>query len=53
MWYRALGVASYGASPTFSMDSEDFAHGLNERIRLSNVQPGINFYLILFTELSK
>lgn len=53
MWYRALGVPSYGASPTFSKDSEDFAHGLNERVRLSNIKPGVNYFLILFTELSK
>lgn len=53
MWYRALGVPSYGASPTFSKDSEDFAHGLNERVPLSNIAPGINYYLSLFTDLSK
>ena len=53
MWYRALGVPSYAASPTFSKDSEDFAHGLNERVRLSNIRPGLNYYMILFTELSK
>jgi len=53
MWYRALGVPSYGASPTFSKDSEDYAHGLNERVRLSNIQPGINYFLSLFTDLSK
>ncbi len=53
MWYRALGVPSYGASPTFSKDSEDFAHGLNERIPLSNIAPGITYYLSLFTDLSK
>ncbi|MFM5950428.1 MAG: M20/M25/M40 family metallo-hydrolase, partial [Novosphingobium sp.] len=53
MWYRALGVPAYGASPTFSKDSEDFAHGLNERVRLSNIKPGINYFLILFTDLSK
>lgn len=53
MWYRALGVPSYGASPTFSMDSEDYAHGLNERVRLSNIRPGVAYYLILFTDLSK
>ena len=52
MWYRALGVPSYGASPTFSKDSEDFAHGLNERVPLSNIAPGINYYLSLFTDLS-
>ena len=53
MWYRALGVPSYGASPVFSKDSEDFAHGLNERIPLSNTAPGIVYYLSLFTDLSK
>ncbi|MBN8501993.1 MAG: M20/M25/M40 family metallo-hydrolase, partial [Sphingomonadales bacterium] len=53
MWYRALGVPSYGASPTFSMDSEDFSHGLNERVRLSNIRPGLNYYLILLTDLSQ
>lgn len=53
MWYRALGVPSYGASPVFIKDSDDFAHGLNERIPLSNTGPGVNFYLSLFTDLSK
>jgi carboxypeptidase PM20D1 len=53
MWYRALGVPSYAATPTFSKDSEDFSHGLNERVRLSNIKPGINYFLILFTDLSK
>ena len=50
---RALGVPSYGASPVFSKDSEDFSHGLNERVALSNVAPGITYYLSLFTDLSK
>ena len=53
MWYRALGVPSYGASPVFSKDSEEFAHGLNERVRLSNAASGMTYYLSLFTDLSK
>jgi acetylornithine deacetylase/succinyl-diaminopimelate desuccinylase-like protein len=53
MWYRALGVPSYGASPSFSKDSDDYAHGLNERVSLRNVGPGIAYYLSLFTDLSK
>lgn len=53
MWYRHVGVPSYGASPTFTKDSEDFSHGLNERVRLSNIAPGIDYYLILLRELSK
>ena len=53
MWYRALGIDSYGASPLFSKDSDDFSHGLNERIQLSNTAPAITYYLSLFTALSK
>lgn len=53
MWFRHQGVASYGASPVFSKDSEDFSHGLNERARISNIQPAITYYLSLFRALSK
>ena len=53
MWFRANGVASYGASPVFIKDSDDFSHGLNERIHLSNIRPGIAYYISLFGDLSK
>jgi acetylornithine deacetylase/succinyl-diaminopimelate desuccinylase-like protein len=53
MWFRSRNVASYGASPTFSKDSDDFSHGLNERALVSNIAPGITYYLSLFTDLSK
>lgn len=53
MWFRHDGVPSYGASPTFSKPSEDFSHGLNERIRLVNIKPGIVYYLSLFKDLTK
>ena len=53
MYFRALGVPSYGASPVFSKDSEDFSHGLNERTRLSNIAPGITYYLSLIPDLAK
>jgi acetylornithine deacetylase/succinyl-diaminopimelate desuccinylase-like protein len=53
MWFRAKGVDSYGASPIFVKDSDDFAHGLNERIPLSNIAPGVTYYLTLIPELSK
>ena len=39
MWYRALGVPSYGVSPSFIKDSDEFAHGRNERVPLLNVRP--------------
>jgi hypothetical protein len=53
MWFRSKGVASYGASPVFIKDSEDFSHGLNERTPISNITPAITYYLSLFTDLSK
>jgi acetylornithine deacetylase/succinyl-diaminopimelate desuccinylase-like protein len=53
MWFRSKGVASYGASPLFSKDSDDFAHGRNERIPLFNITPAITYYLSVVTDLSK
>jgi carboxypeptidase PM20D1 len=52
MWYRAIGVPSYGASATFMKDSDDFSHGLNERISLSNIKPGIVYYTSLLRDLA-
>ena len=51
MWYRALGVPSYGASGTFMRDADDFSHGLNERSPLVNVRPAIVYYLTLLRDL--
>jgi acetylornithine deacetylase/succinyl-diaminopimelate desuccinylase-like protein len=53
MWFRAHGVASYGASPVFIKESEDFSHGLNERTPIANVPPAIDYYLSLIPDLSK
>lgn len=53
MWYRALGVPSYGISAQFIKDSDDYAHGLNERTPLSNLTPTLQIYRTLFSELSR
>jgi acetylornithine deacetylase/succinyl-diaminopimelate desuccinylase-like protein len=53
MHFRARGVPSYGVSPVFIKESEDFSHGLNERTPLANVAPSISYWLSLFTDLSK
>ncbi len=52
MWFRALGVPSYGASSSFIKESDDFSHGLNERIPLLNVRPGVTYYLSVLTDLA-
>jgi carboxypeptidase PM20D1 len=53
MWYRANGVPSYAASPVFIKDSEDFSHGLDERVPLASIPPAIAYYLVLLPELAK
>jgi acetylornithine deacetylase/succinyl-diaminopimelate desuccinylase-like protein len=53
MWFRAKGIDSYGMSPIFMKDSDDFSHGLNERVPLSNTAPGIVYFLSILTDLSK
>ena len=52
MWYRAMGVPSYGASGTFTKDSDDFSHGLNERVWTGNIAKSIQYYHVLLTELA-
>jgi acetylornithine deacetylase/succinyl-diaminopimelate desuccinylase-like protein len=52
MWYRALGVPSYGASASFIKETDEFSHGLNERMPLSNVRPGVTYYLTVLGELA-
>ncbi len=52
MWFRYHKVPSYGASPVFIKGSEDFSHGLNERTPIFNIRPAIDYYLVLFNELS-
>lgn len=53
MYFRRLGIPAYGASPLFTKDSEEFSHGLNERVRLENIRPGVTYYLSLLTNLTK
>ena len=53
MWFRHVGVPSYGASPVFTKDSEDFSHGLNERTPINNIRPTIDYYLVLVKDLTK
>ena len=53
MWFRHVGVPSYGASPIFIKESENFSHGLNERTPVANIAPAITYYLSLITQLSR
>jgi acetylornithine deacetylase/succinyl-diaminopimelate desuccinylase-like protein len=53
MWFRKEHIPSYGVAPIFIKDSDRFSHGLNERVPVANITPGISYMLSLFSELSK
>lgn len=53
MWYRSVGVPSYGVSPIFIKQSDDFSHGLNERTPIDNIPLAITYYRSLLTDLTK
>ena len=53
MWFRGKSVPSYGVSPLFMKASDSFAHGLNERIPVSEIAPAITFYKAVIKELAK
>ncbi len=52
MWFRAHHVPSYGSSPVFIKQSDDFSHGLNERTPIASIAPAITYYLSLIPALS-
>jgi acetylornithine deacetylase/succinyl-diaminopimelate desuccinylase-like protein len=52
MWYRSVGVPSYGVSPIFIKQSDDFSHGLNERTPIDNIPLAITYYRSLLTSLT-
>lgn len=53
MWFRYRKVPSYGASPVFIKESDDFSHGLNERTPVASIAPAIVYYRSLFTDLAR
>ncbi|WP_174299386.1 M20/M25/M40 family metallo-hydrolase [Caulobacter sp. S45] len=53
MWFRYHDVPSYGASPVFIKESEDFSHGLNERTPIATIPPSVDYYLALLPILTR
>ena len=53
VFYRALGISSYGTSGLFIKESDVFAHGLNERIPIAAIAPALRHWDTLITELAK
>ena len=53
VYYRALGIPSYGTSGLFIKESDNFVHGLNERIPINAIAPALRHWDTLITELAK
>lgn len=51
--FRAAGIPSYGTSGLFLKPSDDFAHGLNERVPVSAIQPALNHWDVLIRAITK
>lgn len=53
MFFRALGVPAYGVSSVFMKPSDDFAHGLNERLPVDTLAPGVRQWDALLRDLAQ
>lgn len=53
MFFRALGVPAYGASSVFMKPSDDFAHGLDERLPVATLAPGVRQWDALLRDLAQ
>ncbi len=53
VYYRALGIPSYGVGGLFMRSEDVFIHGLNERIPVAAIAPALVHWRVLITELAK
>jgi acetylornithine deacetylase/succinyl-diaminopimelate desuccinylase-like protein len=53
MHFRVLGVPSYGVSGLFMKPTDDFSHGLNERVPVAAIDVALTHWEILLRELSR
>ncbi len=50
--FRNAGIPTYGVGGVYLMDSEEFAHGLNERIRVTEFYKGLTYWYTLVKVLA-
>jgi acetylornithine deacetylase/succinyl-diaminopimelate desuccinylase-like protein len=50
--FRAAGIPTYGASSLFIRGSDEFSHGLNERIAVPAFYAGLGHWYVLMTTLA-
>lgn len=50
-YFRRAGIPSYGVAPFFAVPGEVHAHGINERLRASEIAPALEFWHRLLEQL--
>jgi acetylornithine deacetylase/succinyl-diaminopimelate desuccinylase-like protein len=50
--FRSVGIPTYGVDGNFTMDKDDFAHGLNERLSVKSFYDSLKFWYVLVRNLS-
>ncbi|MBS0393447.1 MAG: M20/M25/M40 family metallo-hydrolase [Proteobacteria bacterium] len=50
--FRNAGIPTYGVGSTFEKESEEFAHGLNERIPVASFYSGLTHWYVLIRALA-
>jgi acetylornithine deacetylase/succinyl-diaminopimelate desuccinylase-like protein len=53
MFFRALGVPAYGVGAVFMKGSDDFAHGLNERVPIASIDGALFQWESVLRDLAK
>jgi carboxypeptidase PM20D1 len=53
MFFRALGVPAYGVAGVFMKSSDDFAHGLNERVPVATIDGALAQWESILRDLAK
>ena len=52
VFFRAAGIPTYGAGELFMKDSDDYAHGLNERVPVAAFNAGLTHWRVLIGKLA-
>ena len=53
VYYRALGIPSYGVGGLFMKGSDVFIHGLNERIPVAAIAPALRHWDVMLHALAQ
>ena len=53
LYFRALGIPSYGVSSLMMRNSDSFAHGLNERVTTAHIDSSLTYWHDLVTALTR